>query len=355
MLSEGSLEIVDALQISPRAPWSLVGEVLQVDPVTVRRRWERLTGDGTAWVSAYVGSQASSTVTTGFLEISCEPGRSHDVAHAMAHWNNVVTVQYVAGQHDLLAIVFAADFVQMSQLLLVDLPSLPGVSRVRSSLATRMFEATGQWRLGVLSAAQVRRLRTAAPRRAGSTERPFASPDRDLFRALSQDGRGSNVTLGSRLSLSARQVQRRLTALLARDEVMVRCDVARSLVGWPSAALLWFSVPEDRLEEVGRKLGARHEVRTCAALADERNLLLSVGLRSIGDLHGLVSDITAQFPYARIRERNLVLRQEKLCGHLLDAAGRTVGSVPLDPWATARDSEPCPGPGLCAGAARQDP
>jgi len=41
-LSEADLALVNALQVQPRASWSLIGKALGVGPVTVARHWERL-------------------------------------------------------------------------------------------------------------------------------------------------------------------------------------------------------------------------------------------------------------------------------------------------------------------------
>jgi DNA-binding Lrp family transcriptional regulator len=189
----------------------------------------------------------------------------------------------------------------------------------------------------VLGERQVRRLRTAHPPPSATGARPFGVTDRALFRALSIDGRRTNAEIAEIIGLSARTVQRRITTLMSSGEIGFRCDVARSLTGWPSAAVLWLNVPDDRLDEAGRVLGRRPEVRTCAALADNSNLLLSVGLRSVPDLHDLLVRILRDAPYARILDRSIVLRQEKLYGRILDPAGRSVEAVPVDPWAGRND------------------
>jgi DNA-binding Lrp family transcriptional regulator len=332
LLSEADLALLDALQVNPRASWTLVGGVLEVDPVTAARRWARLRQDGIAWVSASIGPREAGLLPIAYIEVQCERGTNRAVAATLARRNNVVTVQYVVGAYDLFVIVMAADFSKMSDLLLVDIPSLEGVARIRSHLVTRQYEATGRWRLGVLGGRQVGQLRGAYPPPSAKGARPFGAADRALFRQLSIDGRSTHTEIAEVIGLSARTVQRRITALTSSGEIAFRCDVARSLTGWPSAAVLWLNVPDDRLDEAGRVLGRRPEVRTCAALADDSNLLLSVGLRSVSDLHGLLVEILRDAPYARILDRNIVLRQEKLYGRILDSAGRSIEAVPIDPW-----------------------
>lgn len=45
-LSEAELELIDALQINPRASWVDLGQATGSDPATAARRWQRLTGSG---------------------------------------------------------------------------------------------------------------------------------------------------------------------------------------------------------------------------------------------------------------------------------------------------------------------
>ncbi|MFG2472878.1 hypothetical protein ACGFXB_46870 [Streptomyces canus] len=73
-----------ALQIRPRAPWTLVGEGLAVNPVTAARRWHRMENAGLAWVTAYPRLTNSRIVVTGIVEVDAEPGAAEDVARTLA-------------------------------------------------------------------------------------------------------------------------------------------------------------------------------------------------------------------------------------------------------------------------------
>ncbi len=46
MLDELDLALVDALQVNPRASWAALGDVLELAPVTLARRWQRLAESG---------------------------------------------------------------------------------------------------------------------------------------------------------------------------------------------------------------------------------------------------------------------------------------------------------------------
>jgi len=53
VLTETDLALINALQVSPRADWVLVGKALGISGSTVSRRWEALNRDGTAWVTVH--------------------------------------------------------------------------------------------------------------------------------------------------------------------------------------------------------------------------------------------------------------------------------------------------------------
>ncbi len=331
LLSEADLALIDALQISPRASWAQLGDVLGVDPVTVARRWARLNSAGEAWSTVALGQRQLHTMTMAFLELDCEAGATLEVAEALGQAGHLITLQHIAGSYDLWVIAVSASLPPLADYLLADLPRLPGVRKIRTHMATRVFDASRRWRLRVLPRSAVSALTpTTGP--ADST-RPMDDIDRRLFSALSVDGRATYPELGELVDASSRTVQRRLARLVATGDVDFRCDLARPLAGWHAAAVLWVEMPDHLLEKTGRALVDWAETRTCAAIAGPANMLLTVGLHSASDLHPLVSRLTSEFPHIRVVDRQMVLRQAKLYGRVLDPTGRWVRATPVDPWA----------------------
>jgi len=104
-VDEVDLALVNALQIRPRASWSLVGRVVGIDPVTAARRWERLERNGQAWISAY--PPITPNQANAFVEIECEPGRGVPVAEELAEDPQAMTVDVTAGGRDVLVTVCA--------------------------------------------------------------------------------------------------------------------------------------------------------------------------------------------------------------------------------------------------------
>ncbi|GAA3515794.1 DNA-binding Lrp family transcriptional regulator [Streptosporangium album] len=330
LLSETDLELIDALQINPRASWVDVGTATRADPVTAARRWQRLNSTGEAWTTVALGQRQMHAMSMAFLEIDCEAGAAVEVAGTLAAAGHLITVQHVAAGHDLFVIAVAASMPALADYLLADLPRVPGVAKVRTHVATRVFEASCRWRLRVLPP----RSAGVLARRPGPAEstRQMDEIDRLLFKALLADGRATYSELAEAVGKSERTVQRRLSRLVATGDIDFRCDLARSHAGWHSSAVLWLRMPDGLLEETGRALLDWPETRTCAALAGARNMLLTVGLHGISDLHPLVMRLEERFPYVSIADRQIVLRQSKLYGRVLDPFGRCTGVVPVDPW-----------------------
>src|SRR5437870_1684534 len=83
-LNETDLALVNALQINPRAPWSLIGETLGIGASTAVRRWQRLVDSGSAWLSAFPGGDLARRLGLAFAQVTCAPGRQIEVARAIA-------------------------------------------------------------------------------------------------------------------------------------------------------------------------------------------------------------------------------------------------------------------------------
>ncbi|WGM22859.1 Lrp/AsnC family transcriptional regulator (plasmid) [Paenarthrobacter sp. OM7] len=149
----------------------------------------------------------------------------------------------------------------------------------------------------------------------------------------------SPAELAELVGLSDRTVQRRISRLIGTRDIDFRCDISRPDAGWHAAAVLWLEMPDEMLERTGNALLTWPETRTCAAIAGSSNMLLTLGLHAVADLHSLASRVAERFPYVRIVDRQLVMRQVKLYGRILDPSGRSTGVVPVDPWGLSESQQ----------------
>jgi len=323
--------IVHALQIHPRAPWTLVGEVLGVDPVTAARRWQRLVDAGLAWVTAHPRLANSRVVATGVIEVDTEPGAASDVAHTLAADHAMVNVKLTSGGRDVIAEVQVRDFDELLALTTRLFRGTPGVRATRAHISTGMPTEGSQWRLRSLDGDQRARMDAALPppsRPGSDAGAGWDALDARLLELLGADGRMSMRKLASATEVGLTTVRRRLQALLP-SRVSLRCDLARTPFGWPLSAVYFASVPAQHLADTSRVLSGFREVRACAIMAGPHNLVIDVWLRALGDVHAFEAHLARRLPRLTIDDRSLVLRTVKHMGRLLDGDGRSVGIVPL--------------------------
>ena len=133
-LDDLDLQIIHALQLEPRVAWTALAPILGTDAVTLSRRWERISGAGTAWLSAVRGS--GEMVAAALVEFSCEPGRVLDVAHEAAQLPEIYSIDVTAGGRDLIATVVSRTDGALADLLLGRLGRVPGVRSVRTDIVT---------------------------------------------------------------------------------------------------------------------------------------------------------------------------------------------------------------------------
>ncbi|WP_410567313.1 winged helix-turn-helix transcriptional regulator [Amycolatopsis sp. cmx-4-61] len=331
-LTERDLELVDAVQINPRAGWSAIARPLGISAVTAARRWAALVAEGAVWTGAVMGPLL---FRGAVLEFACRPAAVDSLVDALNAMPDVLTVGRTVGEFDVYALTAAPTTQTLISSLSTRFAGLPA-ERLRARAYTRVHGGP-QWRLNVLNPAQSAQVRD--PARPRHEAAGFAPADRDLFFALAQDARRSYADLSQELSAPPQVVRRRLERLRRAGWVSLRADLARPLAGWPLAALLWLEVPHADRPRLAHELGTRAAVRFCASTVAPANLVAIVNLRAPEELDEVLTALAADLPSVAVREHRLVLRLHKVNGHILDPEGRSVRVVPVDPW-IAEDSLP---------------
>ncbi|MFF8464919.1 Lrp/AsnC family transcriptional regulator [Streptomyces albidoflavus] len=327
-LTELDLAVVNALQIQPRAPWSLVGEVLGVDAATVARRWKRLSDSGTAWVDGY-WPPADDGQVRAQVEIVTEADRSWEIGRIIAHDPETMSVKHTSGARDLLAIVWAYDMDGLVDYIGGRIAGLPGVRLTRTHVITGAPFEGSRWRLRSLSAGQRARL---APPAAPARPEPVTAVDRRIAVALGEDGRMPLAELARRAGTSVATVGRRVRRLVGSGQFVLRCSLARPLTGWPVSVVYFASVPAEHLDAATASLRTLPELRLCTVTAGPHNLILDVWLRGVPEVHTLEAHLVQELAHLRFRvdDRVMVLRTEKNVGRVLDRRGRSLRAVPME-------------------------
>ncbi|GAA2823558.1 AsnC family transcriptional regulator [Kitasatospora paracochleata] len=333
MIDELDLALVDALRLDPRAPWSRLAGPLGVDPATLSRRWARLAATGDAWVTCYPSADRIGRGLTALVEVECPADRVTEVAAALARHPQTASIELVTGGADLLLTVGALDPASLTRYILERVGAVPGVLRTRTSLVERTVREGSRWSDGALDAEQRRAIGGPAAGRPGRPSGRQIEQDLALLHALGGDGRMPYAELADRTGLPATTVRRRLAELRDSGRLVLRCDASPRVTGNPVAAMLWLDAPAGHLEQAAQWLSALPQARMCAVTVGPANLALYLIVHRMVELRQLEEELAHRFPDIRIRDRQVTLRTVKLVGRLLDAEGRAVDYVPIDPWA----------------------
>lgn len=341
ILAETDLALLNALQLNPRAPWSKVADALRLSAPTVARRWTRLADRGVAWVTSHPGPVFGAGHCFAFVAITCTPALKHQIATTLAGDPHAVSVEVTAGSADLFVTVAVTDIEACARYVLERVDRIPGVTSSSALVSTRIYSDGGHWRLGALGAEERARLAGIAiphhpPEQIPAT---LTNADRLLFRALANDGRATADQLAGIVATSAPTVRRRLRRLLDSGQVAMRCEVAASAVGLPVTITFWARIPPEQLDRAGELLARLPQVRLCTSVTGTTNLLVTVWLHTVGEIHRLEAEIAQRLPELRLMERSVTLYMVKRMGRLLDERGYAVGNVPMDLW-----SDPVPPP-----------
>ena len=330
---ETDLRLVHALQAAPRATWHEVGRSLGIDPVTAARRWQVLADAGLARVTAYPEvRQWADDHCNAFIEIDIEPTSRAHAVEVLSRIPQVVSISIISSGRDLFLTLLTPDLATLSHVVLRRLHGLPGLRRTRTHTVTTVYGEGNHWRLGALE--PQRRARAVPPGRPTGSRPVWRPHHREVLRAL-DDGRRPAAEIASRTGKSGSTVRRWLNEMVDGRLLSLRCEVAQPITGWPIAATFWARVPPDELDRTATALTELPEVRLCAAVTGADNLVMTLWLRSLGDIQRLEAEMARRLPALTLTDRAVTLRAVKRMGCLLDEAGRITDVVPVDPWATS--------------------
>lgn len=333
-MDELDLMMINAMQISPRAPWTELAEPLDVDASTLSRRWAHLTARGCAWTTCYVGTSMLPLGGMALVEVGCAAGRAEETAGRVARHPHAVSVEIASGGRDLLVTVAAVTQDALSAYVLDVLPRVPGVRWLRTTMMVRIARDASEWRLDSLDPDQRRRI--GEEHRDGRGQPRSLLPHRELILALGEDGRMPYSELARRTRVPSSTLRRRIPELVKAGWVAIRCETAARDAGWPVQATLWLDVPAERIDDVCAGLSAMPETRMTARVAGSAPVVAIVWLHRLEDLATWESRVAAAHPGVGVTDRAVSLRPVKRTGRLLDREGRARGHVPMDLWADPR-------------------
>lgn len=332
-LAERDLQLVEALQVAPRAPWADIGAATGTSAVTAARRWQQLTETGSAWITGPPGVSIWNAQCVAYVEVTCAPGQTVAVGETLARDRHALSVELTVGNAGLFITAAAADLSGLSRYLLGRVDRVPGVTATRTRIATRLYRDGSQWRLGALSRRASQTL--TGPEEHGSPAGivPLGPVDRAILIELGRDGRASYASLAQAAEVSETTARRRVTRLLQAGAAPLRTEVAAPLAGLPVSVTLLIDTPTSQLEDTARAIARLREVRLCATVSGTPPMIVAAWLHDLEEIHRLETSLARDHPGLTVADRLVTLRTLKRMGRLLDENGRAIGVISIDVWA----------------------
>ncbi|MFI1916776.1 Lrp/AsnC family transcriptional regulator [Nocardia sp. NPDC020380] len=290
------LRLVRALQLAPRASFSVLGDVLGLHERTVARNYRRLRRAGILRVFGMVNPMA-----VGYqfwqVRVRCRPDASESLARALAARHDIAWVGVTAAGSEVSFSMRSLSAESRDLLLTRSLPTAARVLDIEASVVLHIFlglSARGWSELdGLLTPEESVRLG------GGETPSTDASPvppepfDSALFDVLAVDGRASTVKLAEAAGISEGRAARRLATLLQSRTLVIDVDLAYHDFGITCWAQMHFTVTPARLREVGAALAQLPEVAFVAAMSGRDNLVASVVCRDLRHMYEFTSGSVA--------------------------------------------------------------
>lgn len=333
------LDIVDAIQLQPRAGWADISRLVGVSEATVSRRWARLREQGLAWSGVALHPRLS---VGAFLEIRCWTDDHDRLLVQLARHPDVITIGITTGDFNIFAIVIGISLQAVLRRVYEELPELKLADRVRVSLFHQIAGGVG-WRQGLLkipAPSPGLEYKPQVARAQGNTNQvPPPESARALILELARDARMPVRELARRVKTTPGVVTRQLRQLVNDSSIQFRCDVARPDFDYQVGMLVLLKVPVLAAQTITEEVGTWVETRFCAAVASTANLIVVAGLRDLQDGDRFLSELAHLDQGATVLDCRIVTRNEKVYGWHLDSAGRATACTPVDPWTMSDLSE----------------
>lgn len=237
-LGEKDLELLNAVQIAPRASWAEVSQVLHQDATSLARRWHRLKSGGIARITAFPRQSRLYEQHVSRIELTCRNGSVLDLAHELARHPRTLTVEIISGQHQLGLMVLGAP--RLADYTLDYLAGFTDILGYRLHMVTGMPYESHRWHVHALPLEQRNRLRELANPKGSNSEvaRPLTTLDQAVISRLCVNGRATYAELARDLGISPSTAARQVNRVLRAEAIGLRCDIAKQFLGWPFSAVL---------------------------------------------------------------------------------------------------------------------
>jgi DNA-binding Lrp family transcriptional regulator len=315
-------QIIHALIIDGRAPFSRIAAVTGVSEQTAARRYRRMHAAGVVRVTGVPDTQLLGH-SEWVVRLQCVPDAAAAVAAALARRPDTFWVQLTSGGTEIGCVVRPADG-SPDDLLLRQLPASRRIVAISAHSLLHMFRGGASHWPGATEALTDEQAAALAPSPPGNGSGPrvpgLGADDRVLLAELAADGRASYAELAHATHWHESTVRRRVAELRAAGVLYLDVDVEEAAFGIATRAHLWMSVAPARLAAVGEALAGHPEIPFVAATTGTSNLIASVLCRDDEALYRYLTERIATLDGVNAVEVAPIMRTAKRAATVLPAA-----------------------------------
>ena len=137
--------ILSSLQADGRTAFTHIARQAGVSETTVRSRYQSLVERGIIRTVGIVDPYALGFQAPAIITISVEPGSADQVARAIAELPEVSYLVLTLGSSDLIVDVFCRNLPHLTDLIVQQIRSIPGVRSTETLMIARSYKLTYRW------------------------------------------------------------------------------------------------------------------------------------------------------------------------------------------------------------------
>lgn len=141
------LGIIRLLQEQGRTPNAVIARHLGVSEPTVRKRIERLVGDGILKIVAVLNPDQTGFATDVVIGVRTEPGAMLAVGSALSAMEECLYLGYVTGRFDIIVEMIFRDDAALFRFLNETVPTMPGIVSTETSYVLATGKINYDWKL----------------------------------------------------------------------------------------------------------------------------------------------------------------------------------------------------------------
>lgn len=304
-------QLLHALELDGRAPFSKIAEVLRVSDQTIARRYRRLCTTAHVRVLGVVNDSLLQR-RNWILRLQVAATAAEQLAETLARRPDTAYILLISGGAEIVCSMQPFGESAREDPLLEQLHRTPRITSVTTHCVLHNFYCGDLgWveKTPALEPTQVAALTPPTPNRDDSVR--LDAIDDVLLSALQRDGRAALSELQSAAGISESAARRRIDTLRHCGILHFDVQYNPSILGRHTQAMLWLTVTPSKLHEVGAALAHHPEVIFAAAITGQANLAVNAIFSSINELYSYLTDQIGALPGILATETSLVLRKTK--------------------------------------------